>query len=211
MSEALKVEKRPDLGKRNARRLRRAGSVPLVLYGHGEKSLSLSVAADKLASALRHGARVVDLEGAVREKAFIRELQWDPFGTHVLHADFTRVSADERISIEVKIILRGESPGVKEGGHIDQMMHAVEVECLAVAIPEKLELRIGELKLDQSLRARHVDLPEGVKLLTDAESVVVHCALPVEEGAGEAAPAGEAAEPEIIGRKVGEEEEAAEE
>ena len=52
----------------------------------------------------------VDIKGAVKEKAFIRELQWDPFGVHVLHADFTRVSADERIEIEVPVVLRGETP-----------------------------------------------------------------------------------------------------
>jgi len=153
MSEALKVQKRDVHGKRGSRRLRREGSVPVVLYGHGEQTLSLSVPADQLRAALRHGARVVDLDGAVQEKAFIRELQWDPFGTTVLHVDLTRVSADERLQIEVAVVLRGESPGVKDGGHIEHQQHNVEIECLAIAIPEKLELRIGGLKLDESLRA----------------------------------------------------------
>ncbi|MBI2826066.1 MAG: 50S ribosomal protein L25 [Planctomycetia bacterium] len=210
MSEALKVEPRKTHGKRNARRMRRQGTIPVVLYGHGEKTLSLAVSADQLAAALRHGARVVDLDGAVKEKAFIRELQWDPFGIEVLHVDFTRVSADERVEIEVAIALRGESPGVKEGGHIDQTQHTVEIECLAIAIPEKLELKITGLGLDQSLRARDVELPSGVKLLTDPETVIVHCALPVEEKEEEA-PTTEGAEPEIIGRKAEEGEEGAEE
>jgi large subunit ribosomal protein L25 len=211
MSEALKVQKRDVRGKRHSRRLRQAGTVPVVLYGHGEESLSLSVAADQLRAALRHGARVVDLEGAVKEKAFIRELQWDPFGTTILHVDFTRVSADERVTIEINVVLRGECPGVKDGGHLDQTQHSVEIECLAIAIPERLELRIGGLKLDESLRARDVEMPAGVKLITDPETVIVHCALPVEEGEEGAVAAGETAEPEIIGRKAGEEEEAAEE
>ncbi|HVU87201.1 MAG TPA: 50S ribosomal protein L25 [Pirellulales bacterium] len=209
MSEALKVEKRESHGKRNNRRLRNAGSVPAVLYGHGEQTLSLKVAADQLSAALRHGARVVDLEGAVKEKAFIRELQWDPFGTHILHIDLTRVSADERLQIEVPVILRGEAPGVKEGGHLEQSHHTVEIECLAIAIPEKLELRVGELKLDESLHASNIELPQGVKLLTDPETVIVHCALAKEET--EEGEAGEAAEPEIIGRKAEEEESATEE
>ncbi len=208
MSEALKVEKRELHGKRNSRRMRRAGRIPIVLYGHGEESLSLVVAADQLAAALRHGARVVDLDGAVKEKAFIRELQWDPFGTEVLHADFTRVSADERISIEVAVVLRGESPGVKDGGHVEHLHHTVEIECLAIAIPEKLDLRIAALGLDQSLRARDIELPAGVTLLTDADEIIVHCALPVEEG--EEGEPGEAAEPELIGRKASDEEEEAE-
>ena len=129
----------------------------------------------------------------------------------MLHADFTRVSADERIEIEVPVVLRGESPGVKEGGHVEHLQHSVKIECLAIAIPEKLELRIGELKLNESLRARDIELPEGVKLLSDPEMVIVHCSLPVEETDEAAVATGEGAEPEIIGRKAGEEEEAAEE
>jgi large subunit ribosomal protein L25 len=211
MSEALQVQKRDTHGKRNNRRLRKGGCIPAVLYGHHEETLSLTVSADQLAAVLRHGQRVVDLEGAVKEKAFIRELQWDTFGAHVLHADLTRVSADERIEIEVPVVLRGESPGVKEGGHVNHLQHSVKIECLAIAIPEKLELRISELKLDESRRAHDIELPEGVKLLSDPEVIVVHCALPVEETEEAAVPTGDGAEPEIIGRKAGEEEEAAEE
>jgi large subunit ribosomal protein L25 len=209
MSEALKVEKREAHGKRNNRRLRSSGSVPVVLYGHGEESLSLKVADDQLRAALRHGARVVDLEGAVKEKAFIRELQWDAFGTTVLHVDLTRVSADERLQIEVPVILRGEAPGVKDGGHIEQPLHSVEIECLAIAIPEKLELRVGGLKLDDFLRASDIELPQGVVLITDPETVIVHCALAKEES--EEGAEGESAEPEIIGRKAEDEEGSAEE
>lgn len=203
MSEALKVEKRTSTGKRASKQLRYQGIVPVVLYGHKEEALSLTVAADQLRAALRHGARVVDLTGAVNEKAFIREMQWDPFGAHILHVDFTRVSLDERLQVEVPVTLRGESPGVKEGGHIEILLHSVEIDCLAVAIPEKVELKIGELGLDQSLHASNIELPPGVTLITDPEEVVVHCALPVVESEEEG---GEGAEPEIIGRKAGEEE-----
>ena len=202
MSEALKVEKRTSSGKRASKQLRYQGIVPVVLYGHKEETLSLTVAADQLRAALRHGARVVDLTGAVNEKAFIREMQWDPFGAHILHVDFTRVSLDERLQVEVPVTLRGESPGVKEGGHIEILLHSVEIDCLAVAIPEKVELKIGELGLDQSLHASNIELPAGVTLVTDPEEVVVHCALPVVESEEEG---GDGAEPEIIGRKAGEE------
>jgi len=203
MSEALKVEKRQTSGKRASKQLRYQGIVPVVLYGHKEETLSLTVSADQLRAALRHGARVVDLTGAVNEKAFIREMQWDPFGAHILHVDFTRVSLDERLQVEVPVTLRGESPGVKEGGHIEILLHSVEIDCLAVAIPEKVELKIGELGLDQSLHASNIELPAGVTLVTDPEEVVVHCALPVVEAEEEG---GDGAEPEIIGRKAGEEE-----
>jgi len=204
-SEALNVEARQSLGKRNSRRLRNAGAVPIVLYGHGEKSLSLSVSAEQLSAVLRHGAHVVDLQGAVKEKAFIRDLQWDTFGTYVVHMDLTRVSADERVNVDLPVVLRGDAVGVKDGGHLEQFVHSVEVECLVISIPEKLELRVHDLALGASLHARDIELPTGVKLLSGADEVVVHCALPVkEEDLGGAA---EGAEPEIIGRKAESEDE----
>ena len=208
MSEVLKVEVRESRGKRHARRLRRSGTVPAILYGHGEASLSLSIPADQVKTAVRHGARVVDLDGAVKEKAFIRDLQWDTFGLEVLHMDLTRVSADEKVEVEVVVELRGEAPGVKEGGIVSQAVHQVDVESLVTAIPDKLTLSINSLALNQSLTAADIELPAGTRMITPGETVIVHCVLPkVEE---EAALPTEGAEPELIGRKAGEEEEAEE-
>ncbi len=102
MSDALNVLERKLHGKRNARRLRHTGSIPAILYGHGEASVPLSVPLDELSAAVRHGSRVVELAGAVKEKAFIRELQWDVYGLEILHVDFARVSEHERIHLRVK-------------------------------------------------------------------------------------------------------------
>lgn len=203
MSEVLKVERRATLGKRNARRLRNAGMVPVVLYGHGEQNLSLSAAADQVKAVIRHGARVVDLTGAVSEKAFIRELQWDVYGLEVLHVDFTRVSADEKVEVALAVELRGEAPGVKDGGVVTQLVHELHAECLVTAIPDKLHLSINELKLGDELTAAEIELPPGVTLLSDLDTVIVTCAEPKAE-AEEEAPT-EGAEPEVIGRKAEEE------
>lgn len=205
MSEVLKVEVRQTRGKRHARRMRSAGMVPAVLYGHGEQNLSLSAAADQLQLVMRHGARVVDLEGAVSEKAFIRDLQWDVFGLEVLHLDLARVSADEKVEVELPVELRGEAPGVKDGGVVTQAVHHVRVECLVTAIPEKLSLRIHSLALGQSLLVKDLELPAGVTMLTEPETLIVQCAEPKAEAeAGELG--AEGAEPEVIGRKAGDEE-----
>jgi large subunit ribosomal protein L25 len=147
---------------------------------------------------------VVDLEGAVTEKAFVSELQWDAFGRDVLHVDLARVSADERVTVEVTVELKGLAEGVTAGGIVEHVTHTVEVECPVVAIPQKVILRINELKLDGHLNADRIELPEGVTLVTDADTVIVTCAKPKEMVEG-AAP-GETAEPEVIGRKAGEEE-----
>ncbi|HEV3339999.1 MAG TPA: 50S ribosomal protein L25 [Pirellulales bacterium] len=201
MSETLKVEVRETRGKRHARRLRQSGAVPAILYGHGEANLSLSIPLDQVKSAVRHGARVVDLAGAVSEKAFIRDLQWDTFGLEVLHLDLARVSADEKVEVEVVVELRGEAPGAKEGGVVSQVLHQVSVESLVTAIPEKLSLSINALALNQSLTAADIELPPGTTLVTPGEIVVVQCLVPKAEE--EAAPlSAEGAEPELIGRKA---------
>src|SRR5262249_29782339 len=143
MAEALNVSLRETRGKRHARRMRDKGTIPAILYGHGEANHSLTLSADEMKSVVRHGGRVVELRGAVNEKAFIRALQWDTYGTHVMHVDFTRVSEHERVEVKVTVELRGQSPGAKDGGVVEHFVHEIEIECEALSIPEKLEINIS--------------------------------------------------------------------
>lgn len=200
MPEVFHVKVRNELGTRSVRKLRQAGSVPAVLYGHGEACVHLAIGEAEVKALIRHGARVVDLEGAVSEKAFVRELQWDTFGNDVLHVDLARVSADERVNVEVNVELKGEAPGVKEGGVIEHVTHVVEIDCPVISIPDKLLLRLADLHLNGHLNADRIELPEGVKLLTDADTVIVTCVKPAEM-AEAGAPAEGGAEPEVIRRK----------
>lgn len=205
MAEVLNVQLRQTRGKHNARRLRKAGMVPAVLYGHGEGTVALSVPAEALDTAVRRGSRVVKLVGEVQEQVFLRELQWDTWGTHVMHVDFTRVSEHEKVEVEVEVELRGEAPGQKEGGAIDQPLHRILLECEVTAIPEKVRVNINHLNLGDSITAGQLELPDGARLVADAETVVVQCverAAELEEVEGE----GGEVEPEIIGRKKEEEE-----
>jgi large subunit ribosomal protein L25 len=205
MAETLNVKVRESRGKREARRLRRSGAIPAVLYGHGEANHSLTVGTDEISSVVRRGGRVVELKGAVNEKALIRALQWDPYGTHVLHVDFARVSEHERIEVKVTVELRGHAAGVKDGGVVEHFVHEVEIECEALSIPAKLELNINDLKIGDSLSAADLQLPPGVKLTSDPDAVLVHCVeARAEEEAG--GPAAAVAEPEVIGKKPGDEE-----
>ncbi len=205
MAETLNVQIRETRGKRRARRQREAGFIPGVLYGHGEETVSLSLAASELDTALRHGSRLVQLAGAVAQQAFIRELQWDTWGAHVLHVDLTRVSAHEKVEVRVPVELRGEAPGVRQGGAIEQPVHELDVECEVTAIPEKIEVNVNHLELDQSITVADLKLPPTVRVLEEASVVVVHCAVPAEV-VEEEGPA-ETAEPEVIGRRKAEEEE----
>ncbi len=183
--------------------LRYSGQTPAVLYGHGEQNVCLSVPSDLLAASLRHGGRLVGLTGAVNESAFIRDLQWDTYGKHVLHVDFTRINVDELVKVHLTVELRGLAPGLKEGGVVDHLIHEVHIECPAGSIPEKLYVSVNNLKLNDEIKIAQLELPPNSKIFGDPEAIVVHCIIPVErpeEEGGEAV-----AEPEVIGAKKEEE------
>jgi large subunit ribosomal protein L25 len=213
MAETLHVQKRPSRGKRNNERLRRSGKLPAILYGHGEESVSLSLAADEFEASLRHGAKVVDLDGDASGKALLQDVQWDTFFQQVLHVDLLRVRAGEKVKIDVPVELRGEAVGVADGGVIEQVIHSIEIEVPLDVIPDKLHLNIKNLKIDDHLTAKDIiDLPPGATILSDEDAMIVHCVKRAEEEE-EAAPAeeGAAAEPEVISKGKAEEEEEGEE
>jgi large subunit ribosomal protein L25 len=212
MAEVLHVEQRKTFGKRNNVRLRRSGRLPAVLYGHGEEAVSLTLAADEFEASLRHGAKVVDLDGAASGKALLQDVQWDTFFHEVLHVDLLRVRAGERVTIDVPVELRGEAPGVRDGGVIEQMIHSIEIEVALDLIPDKLHLNVNQLQIDGQLTAKDiVDLPQGAKILSDEDAMIVHC-IKREEVEEEAPPEEAAAgEPEVIGKGKEEEEEEGEE
>lgn len=207
----LPAEARASYGTRIARRLRKAGKVPAVIYGHKEATVQVCVPGEELLRAIRHGARLIELKQADKsETALIRDVQWDPLGHDILHVDFARVAADETVTLPVPVTLRGTAPGVVAGGNLVQLIHTLNVECLVTAIPDSIRVSVAELQLDQSIHVRELKLPEGVIVKDDPETIVVQVVpKAVEPEAVTAAPAaGEQAEPEIIGRKEKEEEEA---
>ena len=203
MAEVLKVEQRDARGKHHARRLRNQGQLPVILYGHQQEAVSLSAAAADMARALRHGSKLVELHGAVNERAVIRELQWDAFGQEVLHVDLMRVDANERVTVEVPLETRGVAPGAKENGIVELLLHSIELETTAQAIPDKLHLNINEVQVGDTLTVADIeDLPAGAKVLLDADTPLLHCTEAVEQVEGEEEGA---AEPELIGRAEAEE------
>ncbi len=200
MAENLAVEAREPGGKLRNRRLRKSGKVPVVLYGHGEDVVCLGVSAQDLTAVINRGSRMVALSGAVTESAFIREVQWDTWGTEVVHVDFTRISADEKVKVRLSVELRGEAPGVRNGGVVEHLLHDIELECPAGSIPEKIRINVNELELDATITVGEIELPEGAVVLGKATAIVVQCVEPTEvldEDLAEAVPG----EPEVIGEK----------
>ena len=215
MAEAVVLTTKPrqDLGKMNARRLRRQGLVPGVLYGHKEATVVVSLSKDDLSRAIRHGVRVVDVQAEGKtQKALIKEVQWDHLGVEILHVDFARVAADERIEVNVRVELRGTAAGIATGGVIDQPIHLLAVECLAIAVPDSIRVNVAALQLGQAIHVKELVLPEGVKALSDPDAVVVQVIAKLVEEEAPAAPAegvaaAEQAEPEVIRRERPAEEE----
>jgi large subunit ribosomal protein L25 len=207
----LETAKREGRGSHKAEHLRREGRVPAVVYGHKEATETITVDGEILLHAVLHKARVVDLKtGEKIQKALIRELQWDHLGKELLHADFKRVDVTERIDITVPLELKGIAPGVTGGGVLEQPLHLLHIECLAVAVPESIRVNIGALQIGSAIHVRELTLPEGVKVLGDPDAIVVQVKAPLAEVEKPAAAAGETAEPEVIGRKAAEEEAEAE-
>ncbi|MFN4261714.1 MAG: 50S ribosomal protein L25 [Gemmataceae bacterium] len=199
----LVAQVRQEHGSQAMRRLRRQGKLPAVLYGHKEETVSLTLPKDDVVKALRHGVRVLDLKtNGTIQKALIREIQWDYLGKEILHVDFYRISADERVVVTVPLELRGTAPGVAGGGILEQPLHHVEIECLALNMPESIRVNIGNLQLNDVLHIRDLTLPPGVKVLAEEDAVVVQIKPPQEEEEEAAA----VVEPELIRKPEKEEE-----
>lgn len=204
-SVVLAYETREGKGSRKAGKLRQSGKTPGVVYGHKQATQSVAVSHDELLNAVQHNIRVVDLQGQGKtEKALIKDLQWDYLGVDILHVDFEWVSADERIKVTVPIELRGISPGVANGGVLDQPLHSLHIECLAIAIPESVRVLISELQKGQAIHVRDLKLPEGVVAVDDADALVVHVTEP--RATPEPGEEGAVAEPEVITRRPAAEE-----
>lgn len=206
MADTLNVAVREQLGTNKTRQLRRSGHIPAILYGHGEKNVNLSIPTREVELALRHGAKLVDIRGAVSDSALISDIQWDAFGSNVLHLDLTRVSADEKVQVAVQVELRGEAPGVREGGVVEHVTHEIEIECAVNMLPEKIVVNINELHMDASVSAADLELPKGATLLSDADAVIVHVIEPTPEEETDETLGADGAEPEVIGAKPEEDE-----
>jgi large subunit ribosomal protein L25 len=209
-SAQIQAQPREQLGSRANRRLRRTGVLPGVIYGHKEAIVPVTLPKKELTNALDHGAHVFDLSlDGKSEKVLVKEVQYDHLGKEIIHVDFARVSLDERVEVTVSIELKGDAAGEKDGGVTQQIMNEIEVECLVTEIPDSIVVDVTELKLDDEIRVKDLKLPPGVKPLADEDQMVVSCHTIEEEAPAEAAAEGPA-EPEVIGRKPEEGEDAAE-
>ena len=215
----VQAEPRSGRGKNEARRLRRAGKVPGVLYGAGQPSIAVSMSPKELRAVLAsESARNTILDLRVQDgeavSAMIADWQHDPLGGALLHLDLKRIAMDRVLIVTVPVTAAGEPPGVKtQGGILEFVQRDIEVECLPGDIPEHVVADVSALLIGTQLRAKDLKLSERVRLVTEPEQPILHVVAPraVEETVAEPGAVPEAAaapaEPEVIRKGKAEKEE----
>ncbi len=195
-------------GKNDARRLRKTGMIPAVVYGAGQDALAIAVDPKQMSRILHSESghnSIFDLSlDGQSAKVMIVDWQYEPIKGALLHVDLKRIAMDKVLHVSVPIVLKGEAPGVKvQGGILEQLLREVEIECLPANIPGHIDADVSQLMFGQVIRVS--DLPHGgtLKFITDENQPVAHVvavkqvveAVPAEAAVeGAAAPA----EPEVI-------------
>ena len=202
-------------GKGEARRLRRQGKIPAVLYGSKQETLALEVSPKEVSRILHSGTghnTLFNLQVDGREKPLVMIVDWqyEPVKDTLLHVDFKRVDPSKKIAVMVPIGTDGDPKGVKQqGGLLEIVTREVGIECLPDEIPERFVVDVRELMIGQNIRAADLQLAGSMKLTGHADTVLVHV-IPMRgaAAAAEEAPAAAApAEPEVVKKGKKEEEE----
>jgi large subunit ribosomal protein L25 len=208
----LNATPRTAFGTTNAKRLRRQGLVPGVLYTAGEDSVPFTLPERVLDRAIHgeHGKTAVfeiTVEGHPTVPALLKDWDLNPVRGNLIHVDFQQVDLNQEVETSVPLVLAGLAVGVRDGGVLGQPLHEVAVRALPDAIPDSVEIDVSALEAGQVLHLGDVVPPAGVTLLGDPETVVasVTAASRVEEGVEEGEEGEE--EPEIVGRPAGDESE----
>lgn len=199
----FKADVRQETGSKVAAKLRKQGKMPAIVYGHGKDSIAVALDSHAFVGGLHHGVRLLDLDmDGKSETVMIKELQYDHLGKDVIHADLVRVNLAEKVTVSVAVELKGIAVGAGEGGMVDQQLTMIEVECGAGNIPQSVTVPIKALAIDDVIHASDIELPAGVTLVTDADTVVVSCHVVAEtkttEELAEEMPEG----PEVITEKA---------
>lgn len=211
----LVAEPRQESGKNVTRKMRAAGRVPAVVYGHGETTRMLSVDAhelDLLFKKVHWENTIVELaiEGErTPVRTLVREVQAHAHKPFIFHVDFQQIHAGELVHVSVPIRLHGNAPGLKEGGVMMQTETDLDIRCTPDNIPEFIEVDVSGLQIGDSIHLRDIKLPEGVEAEIDAERTICSVTPPTVSATAatdEEAPEAADGEPEVIGRPADEEE-----
>src|SRR5437762_2441205 len=215
---SLNATLRNDRGTGVARKLRQAGQVPGIIYGHGREPQPLVInnrEVERLLSTISAGSTVIELnmEGTTA-RTLIREIQRHPFKRSILHIDFQELVAGEKVTVSIPLVFIGSAEGVRGGGILDQVMHELRIHVDPSNIPNHVDVDVTPLAIGHSMHVRDLNIPAGVEVLDDGDATVCTVSAPrAAETPVAGVPVVEAApEPELIRQpQEGEEEEGGEE
>lgn len=207
----LKAEVREKSGTKAAAKLRKQGRIPVIVYGHKQEPMAISLDAHSFIEQLHHGHRLLDVQiGRKKEKMLVKDLQYDYLGKSVIHADLMLVDVSETVRVAVPIELKGIEYGAHEGAIIEKHAGHLEVECKVTDIPEVIAVSVKDMKIGDALHARDIALPEGVKLISVPDTLVAACSIILAAKTTEEIEAEAPAAPEVITEVKPSEEEAQE-
>lgn len=204
----LFVTKRNTVGKGAARKIRREGFIPAVLYGREIEPISLTVNPIDLKKALSTEAgenTLLELHvkgdgEEITKIALLRDVQYDNLTSRPIHFDFQEILMKELITVKVPVEVVGKAPAIQEGGILEEILREIEVECLPASIPNVIEIDVSQLGIGDSIHIGDLTLPEGVTVLHDPDETIITILSPVMEevipAAAEAAAPAEGAEGE---------------
>ena len=191
MAEQIKLSatSRTEKGKGVAKRLRSEGKLPAVVYGHKTDPIALTIDSKQLLKLIVEGKSEHKLFGLsiegngkpIEKIVMIKELQIGPLKRNFLHVDFFEVAMDEEITLSLVIKLVGEAPGVEMGGMLQQVRRDIEIKCLPSQIPDTVEIDVSALNIGDSVHLNDIQLPEGIKVLDDADLTIATVLAPVVE------------------------------
>jgi len=204
----LKAEIREHAGTKAVQKIRVQGRIPAIVYGHKEQPIAISLDEHNFVEGLHHGYRLMDVQiGKKKEKIIVKELQYDYSGKNIIHADLMRVDVTEVVKVTVPIELKGTAQGTHEGGIVEEHTDHLEIECKATEIPEKIVVSIKDVHVGGALHAGEIELPNGMKLLSSPETLLVTCHLVAAAKTTEQVEEEMPATPEVIGEVTESEEE----
>ena len=196
----LKAEFRKQTGSKAAVRVRQQGQIPAIVYGHKREPVAISVNAHDFVEGLHHGNRLMDMQIDNKpQKVIVKDLQYDHLGKDIIHADLMRVSVTEMVTVTIPVELKGTAKGAEGGGIIQEHMDRLEVECKVTDLPESIVVSVKDIDVGDSLHARDVKLPDGVKLASDPEVLILTCSLVAAAKSTEELEEEAPAAPEVIG------------
>lgn len=185
----LKGSLREGTGKQAAKKLRTGGQIPAVVYHRGDEPVPITVPDRDLSKIMNAHAGenvlislTIEKEKKKSRAVIIKEVQRDPVKRRILHVDFNEISLSEKITVDVEVVAKGESVGVKQdGGLLEHVLREVKVRCLPTDIPKHIDVDVSSLRLNESIHVKDISVSGKIEILTDSEALLFQVRLPVEE------------------------------